>query len=73
MQVWRIVNDLSVAHDLDAITIPLFFRIPGIGATIDILTDDINRFPHHLFNLFGVQARDLEILHSILMCALLGI
>ena len=47
--------------------------MPDIAATIDILADDINRLSHHIVNLFGVQARDLEILHSILMCVLLGI
>jgi hypothetical protein len=65
-QGWGIVNDLSVANDLDAIPVPVLLLIPGKETTaIDILADDFNRFPHHIVDLLGVQDRDLEILHSI--------
>ena len=73
-QGWRIVNDFSVAHDLDAIPIPMLLLIPGVeAAAIDIPADEFDRFPHHLVNLFGVQARNLQILHLILMRECLGI
>jgi hypothetical protein len=48
--------------------------IPGVkAAAIDIPADKFDRFPHHLVNLLGVQARNLQILHSILMRVCLGI
>jgi hypothetical protein len=73
-QGWGIVNDLSVAHDLDAIPIPMLLLIPGVeAAAIDIPADEFDRFPHHLVNLLCVQARNLQILHSILIRVGLGI
>jgi hypothetical protein len=73
-QGWRIVNDFSVAHDLNAIPIPMLLLIPGVeAAAIDILTDNFNRLTNYLVDLFVVQARNLQILHPILMCVSLGI
>ena len=69
-----IVNYLSLAHDLDAILVPSLFLIPDVkAAAIDILADDGNRLPHYIIDFLGVQARDLEVLHSILLCVLLEI
>jgi hypothetical protein len=64
----RIVNDLSVAKDHDAKTIPMLLLIPGVGGFIDILTDRGNRLPHYIVYLCGLRARDLEILHFIVKC-----
>jgi hypothetical protein len=73
-QGWGIVNDLSIAHDLDAILVPLPFLIPDVEAgAIDILADDGNRLPHYIIDFLGVQARDLEVLHSIVLCELFEI
>jgi hypothetical protein len=48
--------------------------MPWEGAAgVDIPADDFNRLPHNLVNLLGVQARNLQILHSILMRVFLGI
>ena len=67
-----IVNDLFDAKDLDAIIFPFILPILGVEVTIDILAERSNRLTHYLVNLFGFYARDLEILHSILMCILFG-
>ena len=73
-QGWGIVNDISVAHDLDTIPIPMLLLIPGVkAAAIDILADNFNRLTNYLVDLFVVQARNLQILHPILVRVCLGI
>jgi len=68
-----VVNDLSVANDLDAMPVPVILLIPGVETAIDILADDGNCLPYYIFDFLGVQARDLEVLHSILLCVLFEI
>ena len=73
-QGWGIVNDISVTNDLNAILVPFLSLIPGVvTAAINILAYYFNRLLHHIMDLFCVQARDLEIMHSILMRVLFEI
>ena len=57
--------------------LPAIPLMPGVeAAAIDILADDGNRLPNYIVDWLGVQARDLEILHSILtceFCSILGV
>jgi hypothetical protein len=69
-----IINDISVAHDLDTIPIKLDFLIADIeAAAIDILAYEFKSLLYYLVNLFGVQARNLKIFHSIRLSICLGI
>jgi hypothetical protein len=72
-QGWWIVNDLSVANYLNAILVPPLPLIPKVAIAVNILADNGNRLPHYIVDLLGVQARDLEILHSILFCVFFDI
>ena len=69
----RIVNDLPVADDHDAVPVPALLLVPGVEAAVNVPADVRYGFLHNLLHGPGIQTINLMIVHLVLLSELLRI